>query len=719
MGLLSIYFLSSPKITAEVSSSSSHVSIFKNWTVEFSRQMDPSTITDEDLYVLNESNEKMPISYSWQNNGRSLQIHAPEEGYQYNAFYRLIISQNLTSVNGEKLSKPFNYEFQTANELPSIKDEKHLNKLLVDRSNQQSMRFGALEATEGVTDESSSSTGDSNTSKTNVQVEGIDEADIVKIDGNHIYFVREEDIIVATADNENSKLVSIIKEDKFRPVELYIDEDKLIVIGHKHEQIQETTNKSEIEIYPNFRNQMTTIIYDITDKENPSKIREVSTVGSYVSSRIKGDYIYLIANHMPDFYILREMDGNEDIDLRPSYMDTGLDGKQTRIPYENIHYLPESNESQFLILTSINLNDLEQEANIKTYLGTSNDIYMSSDYLYTTVRKYPNLDESSTTRIGFQSMNTEIVQFEIDEGSISFHASTVIEGTLVNQFAMDERNGTFRVATTKMEDFENNQESMNNLYTFDLHLNRIGSLEGLAEGEQIYSVRFMEDRAYMVTFEQIDPLFVIDLQDPTSPTVLGELKIPGFSNYLHPINDDFVIGFGQNTKLVERGEGREPIVRQDGLKLSLFNIQDVTNPTEMDTEIIGGAGSYSDLNYNHKALYVHPDEPLYGFPLTIFEEEVGQKEDREFIKQSFEFEGQYLYSITPEEGISLKETFTHQKGNLDYPDWHSQMKRLVSKDEIIYGLSHNKISVYDLHSGTTVQTIDLPVKEKEDYHAIE
>lgn len=199
---------------------------------------------------------------------------------------------------------------------------------------------------------------------------------------------------------------------------------------------------------------------------------------------------------------------------------------------------------------------------------------------------------------------TVIHKIAVNKGDLEYQTHGEVPGYALNQFSMDEQAGYFRIATTKnrtwseyIED-EEEKESYSNLYVLDKDMKIVGSVERLALGERIYSVRFMQDRAYLVTFKQTDPLFVIDLKNPVNPRVLGELKIPGFSNYLHPYDNDYLIGIGKDTKETEWGG-----VRTLGLKLSLFDVSDVSDPKEVDTYVMGDAGSDSIALNDHKAFF--------------------------------------------------------------------------------------------------------------------
>lgn len=198
---------------------------------------------------------------------------------------------------------------------------------------------------------------------------------------------------------------------------------------------------------------------------------------------------------------------------------------------------------------------------------------------------------------------TVIHKIAINQGNLEYQNFGEVTGQALNQFSMDENNGYFRIATTKNQTWpqfaeDDRKASYNNLYVLDKDLKTVGSVENLAEGEQIYSVRFMQDRAYMVTFKQMDPLFVIDLKDPKAPKVLGKLKIPGFSNYLHPYDENTLIGLGRDTKENEWGGATN-----GGVKLSLFDVSDVENPKEIDSYVIGDSGASSIALDDHKAFF--------------------------------------------------------------------------------------------------------------------
>ena len=226
-------------------------------------------------------------------------------------------------------------------------------------------------------------------------------------------------------------------------------------------------------------------------------------------------------------------------------------------------YRPADN---YLLITALDIQNTERPANIEAFLGSGSDIYMDLDSLYVVAEDY------SSTLVTVSN----IARFKIDGLKIGYSGGGLVKGGILNQFSMDEWEGNFRIATHSWD--KNN----NSLYILDEDLEQVGMIENLAKGERIYSVRFMQDKAYIVTFRQIDPLFVIDTSNPEKPKLLGELKIPGFSNYLHPISDNILLGIGQDAD--------EETGAQGGIKLSLFDVSDTAKPKEVDSIILGESG---------------------------------------------------------------------------------------------------------------------------------
>ena len=263
---------------------------------------------------------------------------------------------------------------------------------------------------------------------------------------------------------------------------------------------------------------------------------------------------------------------------------------------------------------------------------------------------------------------------------------------------MDEYQGIIRIATTSGQEWWRNQPvSSNNLYTLDSQLNILGRVENIAPGEIIYSTRFMGDRAYMVTFRTVDPFFVIDIRDPKSPKVLGKLKIPGYSNYLHPYDENNIMGFGKDTTEVKGPYGTQAYY--EGMKIAMFDVSNVADPVEKDLEIIGVRGTESELLRNHRALLFSREKNLLAFPVTVMEavpDPVGRPS-----YGSFAFQGAYVYQVNGQ-GFTLKGRISHLTGD-DYlkagdywGDTDKSIRRILYIDDVLYTLSDSMIQAHQM-----------------------
>ena len=433
---------------------------------------------------------------------------------------------------------------------------------------------------------------DGDYSTTNIQVSGVMEADTVITDGKYIYTYRTDTsdgkksgrvVIVDAADPDNLKKVSEIELQSSYNSEFYIVGDKLVF------------NCSA--------DQKTAVaIYDISDRANPVLFSQFSQDGYYNTSRLIDGVMYLVSNK-GSYYIYRNSIGDYFASKDDIIPCIEIDGVSAQIPAENICVIGEPSGSQFTVVSAIDIAS-GQPVNTLSILGETHTVYCSSQNLYLTREHYNGKDLLTVTKIA------------LNGGEFDISAQGDVTGHLLNQFSLDEYNGNLRLAVTnyieKEEDGTWVYDTESAVYVLDENLELIGSVDSLARGERIYSARFMGEKIYMVTFKETDPLFVIDASDPTAPKVLGELKIPGFSNYLHPFGEDMLIGFGEDIEFNEEFNS----TKKKGLKLSLFDVSDPTNPIEVDTITFGSAYTYSDAQYNHKAILFDTKRSLFGFPMS-------------------------------------------------------------------------------------------------------
>ncbi|KKM11119.1 hypothetical protein SY88_10330 [Clostridiales bacterium PH28_bin88] len=581
-------------------------------------------------------------------------------------------------------------------------------------------------------------------SQTNIQVQGVDEADVVKTDGNYIYQVNNRRIVIVKASPaKEMKVESILtfNEGEFYPTELYVDDRYLVVIGSDYRRVPLPAPRIPggvepmiaPEIYPPFRSQNTVkvLVYDITDKSNINKTREAELEGSYVSSRKIGSSLYFVANKYADvYYIMKEE--NASGSLTPTYRDTAGTGELKAIGYESIHYFPEHVDPNYLMVAGLNLDEPEKEMTVSTYLGSGQNIYVSQHNLFVAVTQWENpvplRGIAPDTPVSSKVMpiteppksSTTVYKFALENGRANYAGKGNVPGTILNQFSMDEHKGYFRIATTKGDMWRNDEyTSKNNIYVLDEKMKLTGQVEDLAPGERIYSVRFMGDRAYMVTFKQVDPLFVIDMKDPKAPKVLGKLKIPGYSDYLHPYDENHIIGFGKDTiELPQKDwQGRDTgtMAFYQGMKMAVFDVSDVENPVEKFKEVIGDRGTDSELLRNHKALLFSKEKDLLAFPVTVMEVKQNQQSGTSAIPAygEFAFQGAYVYGLNMTDGFTLRGRITHLTGE-DYKkagyygfDYEKSVNRILYIGNNLYTLSNKIIQAHDLTSLEKINAIAI------------
>lgn len=456
----------------------------------------------------------------------------------------------------------------------------------------------AAEGSQNSAAKSASVAGDGSYSKTNVQVEGIDEADVVKTDGKFIYIAGNNVVRIVGADNGKLSDDTAIRLAVGKNVqEIYVNDDKLVILGTKsdYDYILENQvspvldsmipalEEKRIGIMPPYRPSKTFSFVDVYDISNPLKplfLKGHEMEGYYQSSRKSGEIVYMVTNTYPS--------GG---DVLPLMRDTTVSNKEFSMKLDDVMIMPKHPCPGYLVISAVNV-DNEEKAEVEAITAYGATMYMNESAMYLA---FNNSADS-----------TSIIKFDLEGMKVGYAGSGSVQGYLLNQFAMDEYEGNLRVATTSWE------KSSNNLFILDHSLNIAGSVEDLAKGETIYSVRFMGDKGYVVTFRTIDPLFVFDLSDPKKPVLTGELKVPGFSSYLHPIGEDLLLGIGADAYDIYRKDssGKEVVVgtRQGGIKFSLFDISDMGKPKEISNYVIGDSGSGSEALNNHKAIMIDPSK---------------------------------------------------------------------------------------------------------------
>ena len=569
--------------------------------------------------------------------------------------------------------------------IKSVGDFENFYKIIKEKNSSRINSYNniiEIEKTENVAELKDST--EQFSSKTNTQVENVDESDIVKVFGNYIYYITNEKVVIIDASNAeiSNKIAEInYKEDDFYPREIYVKNDKLIVIGS--ESICYTTDCktfSEEISYSIDKLKTGMIIYDISNIKEPKEIRRVMLQGNYISSRMIENNIYFVANkyiNTLSIGISEIKDLNEE-EYKIKYEDTLISEEEKCIGFDKIYNLEGSEDTSYLILVGVNIEGKE-EADIKTFLGAGQYVYASEKNMYIAINK-----EKYGENYEVLESTTHILKFGLNNGKINYKAETEVDGKVNNQFSMDENKEYFRIATTSGKLWNMDKNTSNNLYILNEELEEVGKVTNFAQEEKIYSVRYIGNKAYVVTFKETDPLFVIDLANPTKPQILGELKLPGYSTYLHPYDETHIIGFGYETK--EKGKR----VVTDGLKMVMFDVSDFTNPQVMFKVNIGNDGyAYSELLYNHKALLFSKEKNIIAFPLYS---SLGTKT----------YSRAAIYEIDLEKGFLLK----GEIGNV-INEYKKQVERIIIVNDVFYTLSKELVKIANIDNLEVIKEIEL------------
>lgn len=630
----------------------------------------------------------------------------------------LIISLALVLVGGQILCGQAKANL-IEKDLPRVGSMDNMVKLL--QNSVHSMPVRALKDAEGQPKTAlieSTNQSSSDYYSTNIQVAGVDEADIIKTDGKYIYYVNTEEIdIIKAVPANNMQLTSRIKFDdpNFYPAEIYLEKNYLVVLGTSnnlppHHIMPAPYAKAQIYPPPFSTVTAKAMVYDVKEPDRPQKIREVEVKGHLLSSRKIGNAVYLVSNH--HFYWYQ---GIKEVEL-PGYRDTNAENSRDfkEVPCENIRYFPDGVSSSYLVLAGFNLDDTVNPAAVEAYLGYSENIYASPQNLYIALTQEPVyhiLRDSNIAKPNDEEGKTLIYKFNLQQGKTLYTGKAEVKGRILNQFSMDEYGDNFRIATTSGDIWRDDEyTSKNNIYILDKDLKLIGKLEGIAPKERIYSTRFMGDRAYMVTFRNVDPFFVIDLKNPEKPQILGLLKIPGYSNYLHPYDENHIIGFGKDTVEI-KGQAF-----YQGMKIALFDVSDVNNPVEKSKAVIGDRGTESELLHNHKALLFSKEKNLLAFPVTVMKVKPEQKQtfSREIPEYgSFAFQGAYIYNTDLKTGFNLKGTITHleKEDYLKAGDyWYESNKniqRIIYIGDTLYTISPSILKAHEMGNLKLIKSISI------------
>ena len=485
-------------------------------------------------------------------------------------------------------------------------------------------------------------TGEADYSQTNVREAGVDEGDVVKTDGSYLYILKSSGSVrIVDIRGTKMKEIAKIQPEKLNESieDLYLDGDRLMLVTTGYESSME---EAESDMYTVNRYQYTALtVYDITEREHPEMTGRITQEGDYLQSRKNGDYVYLLTQYSPSLG-----DSFEDSSVMPLV-------NEQKLAISDVYLPDQTSQPDYLVASGINIQDPENVISSKAIVSGAADFYMSSDNLFICNNNW-NDGKSST----------EILRFACVDGEITAGAMCELPGFLNDTFSLDEYQGYLRVLLTE----DSNGES-NSLYILDADMQVTGAIRDLADGETIRSARFMGTMAYFVTFRQTDPLFCADLSDPDNPQILSELKLTGFSSYLHPYGDHLLLGVGY--------EAEEETGSQTGVKLSMFDISDPSQVEELDKYVIKGA-SYLPSDYNYKAILADGEKNLIGFVC----------------------DGEYLVFSYDEEK-EFQNLLTYTMSDWEYWDGDASCRGVYAGDEF-YIVDQDEVLCFDMNRDFTL-----------------
>lgn len=420
-------------------------------------------------------------------------------------------------------------------------------------------------------------TSGSGYSETNVRQDGVDEGDTVKTDGKYLYVLKDnsKEISIVDANTSAMKSLQTIQPEDIDTIrEFYLDKEQQYVIAVCEKQI---SSVKEINAY-NYWNPVNTVMvtYDVSDIENPKELGRITQNGNYESSRKVGDYVYLFSDYSIYLDGMKKSEPETYVPL--------VNGK--KVAASDISLPAVSEGYEYSVITSVDIKDPAKTYDSKAIMSDGGELYVSEKniYYYDTVWDYVNGQKTTLRRIGYK------------DGKLSAGAQGKVDGYLNDSYSIDEYKGYLRLVLT--------DDNKNDVRILDMDLKEVGAIENLAKDESVYSARLMGDTGYFVTFEQTDPLFSVDLSEPKNPEIIGKLKIPGFSDYLHPYGDGKLLGIGMDVD--------EETGVTNGVKVTMFDISDPSDVKELDTHTLENVYS-TEVSYDYKAALVSADQNLIGF----------------------------------------------------------------------------------------------------------
>jgi inhibitor of cysteine peptidase len=529
---------------------------------------------------------------------------------------------------------------------------------------------------------------------TNVQVQGVDELDIVKTDGTHLFVANTNAVTIINAypPNATSVLSTItLQNSNIQGIE--IAQNRLLVVNERN------TNASYVDL----------LLYNTTNLYSPKLMENESITGNYVAARLVGDYLYAIIQEPS--YVFNS--GNA-TGLMPLVT---LNGETTTLPPSSVYYTPTNAQISFYtMVVSLSLST-GKESTISVLTGPSSTVYVSTQNIYVVYADYEQYYADNIPGDIFTGgvispptqggENSTIFRASYLNGTVTVEAAGSVPGTVLNQFSLNEFNNYFMVATTRNAQIGGTNTISDDVYVLNMNMSQVSAIRNIAPGENLYAVSFVGDMGYVVTFEQVDPLFAISFQNISNPVIVSALKVNGYSDYLYPLPNGNLIGVGKDTVPSSTGNFSYYL----GLKLSLFQVLPNGTSSDLSDYYIGDRGTDSPVLTNHLAFTFDTATNIMVIPVTLALVSGNQSTSPNSPPPygNVVWQGAYVFNVTSS-GFNLLGKVSEYPASQNYgdsPNNNLQIERSVIIGNYLYTISASEVMVNNLSTFAVVSTVSL------------
>jgi len=530
---------------------------------------------------------------------------------------------------------------------------------------------------------------------TNVQVKGVDEPDIVKTDGMHLFVSTSNAVTIINAYPPNStSILSTLTFQNSNVLGIEIAQNRLLVIN------QRSTNATYIDL----------VLYDTTNLSAPKLMQNMSIAGNYVASRLAAGYFYAVIQEPSYIFYNGNATGVMPLVTK--------NGATSTLPASSVYYAPTNAQIGYYTMVVSMSMSTGNENTISVLTGASSTIYVSTQNIYVVYTNYPQYYADNIpgdvftggiiTPISQQGgQNSTIFRASYVNDTVIVEAAGSVPGTVLNQFSLNEYNNYFMVATSRNALISGTNTISDDVYVLNMNMSQVSAIRNIAPGENLYAVSFVGDMGYVVTFQQVDPLFAISFQNVTHPVIESALKVNGYSDYLYPLPNGNLIGVGKDTVPASTGNYSYYL----GLKLSLFQVLPNGTSSDLSDYFIGDRGTDSPVLTNHLAFTFDSTTNVMVIPVTLALVSGNQTTSPNSPPPygNTVWQGVYVFNVTNSGFTPLGRVsqYPASQNYGDSPNNNLQIERSIIIGNYLYTISQSEVMVSNLSGFSTVATVPL------------